>query len=106
MGLLDLFKKADINEGYKEYRKQHRAMLIDVRDKNEYAAGHLQGARNIPLSTIDKAVSAIHDKDMPLYVYCLSGGRSRKAVSALKKAGYTNVTNIGGIEDYSGRLVK
>ena len=106
MGLFDLFKKADINEGYREYRKQKRAMLIDVRDREEYAAGHLQGARNIPLSSIEKAGSAIHDKDMPLFVYCVSGSRSRKAAAALKKAGYTNVTNIGGIQDYSGRLVK
>ncbi len=106
MGLFDFFKKADINEGYREYRRQKRAMLIDVRDRDEFAAGHLQGARNIPLSSIDKTVSAIHDKDMPIYVYCLSGGRSRKAVSALQKAGYTNVKNIGGVQDYTGRMVK
>ncbi len=106
MGLFDLFKKADINEGFREFRKQKRAMLIDVRDRDEYAAGHLQGARNIPLGSIDKATSAIQDREMPLYVYCLSGSRSRKAVSALQKAGYKNVKNIGGIEDYRGKIVR
>ena len=106
MGLFDYFKKEDINEGYREFRGMKQAMLIDVRDKAEYASGHLQGARSIPVTSIDKAESAIHDKNMPLYVYCLSGSRARKAVSALKKMGYTNVRNIGGIEGYRGKLVK
>ena len=106
MGLFDFIKKADINEGYREYRKLKKAMLIDVREKDEYEAGHLQGARNIPVARIDKATSGIQDKDMPLFVYCLSGSRSRRAVSALKKLGYTNVKNIGGIEGYRGKLVK
>lgn len=107
MGLFDFFKKKeDINEGYREFRSQKKAMLIDVRDKDEYKSGHLQGARNIPLSAIDKAESGIHEKDMPLYVYCLSGSRSAKAVKALKKMGYTNVKSIGGIEEYRGRLAK
>ena len=106
MGVFDFFKKEDIGEGFREFKKQKRAMLIDVREKDEYEAGHLQGARNIPVSRISKATSAIQDKDMPLYVYCLSGSRSRKAVSELKKMGYTNVRNIGGVENYSGKLVK
>ena len=104
---MELFKKkADINVCVREYRAQRRAMLVDVREKNEYADGHIDGSRNIPFSKIDKTPSAIHDKDMPIYVYCKSGSRSRKAVSALKKMGYTNVKNIGGIDDYTGRLVK
>lgn len=105
--VLNVFrKKADIHAGIREYRSQRRAMLVDVRDKNEFAAGHIEGSRNIPLSQISKTTSAIHDKSMPIYVYCKTGSRSRKAASELEKMGYTNVKNIGGIDDFKGRLVK
>ena len=107
MGVLDIFrKKEDIAAGVRAFRTQRRAMLVDVREKKEYAAGHIDGSRNIPLSQIEKTPSAIHDKDMPVFVYCQSGSRSRKAVSELKKLGYTNVRNIGGLDDYHGKLVK
>ncbi|MBQ3392503.1 MAG: rhodanese-like domain-containing protein [Lachnospiraceae bacterium] len=106
MGLFDFFKKADINAGYREFRSLKRAMLVDVREPAEYKSGHLQGARNIPVDSIEKATSGIQDKDMPLFVYCLSGARARKAVSKLTKMGYTNVKSIGGINDYTGKLVK
>ena len=107
MGVFDFFmKKEDIGKGVREYRAQRKAMLVDVREKKEYANGHIDGSRNIPLSQIEKTTSAIHDKDMPIYVYCQSGSRSRKAVGELKKLGYTNVKNIGGLDDYNGRLVK
>ena len=110
MELGDVFnvfrKKPDFSGGIREYRAQRRAMLVDVREKSEYANGHIEGSRNIPLSQISKTTSAIHDKDMPIYVYCQSGSRSRKAKAELEKMGYTNVKNIGGIDDYKGRLVK
>ena len=104
MGILDLFQKADINSGISSFRSQNRAMLIDVREPGEFKQGHIPGARNIPLSKIENAKSAIHDKNMPLYVYCQSGSRSRRAASALRKMGYANVQNIGGIESYFGQL--
>ena len=104
MGIFDMFKGADINEGVREYQAQSRAMLIDVREADEYGGGHVPGARNIPLSGIDKATSAIQDKDMPLYVYCLSGARSRQAAGVLRQMGYTRVKNIGGINGYRGKV--
>ncbi len=104
MGIMDLFKKQDINNGINAFRSESRAMLIDVREPGEFRQGHIPGARNIPLSKIENARSAIHDKDMPLYVYCQKGTRSGRAVSALKKMGYTNVNNLGGIEGFYGKL--
>lgn len=106
MGIFDFLKKPDINEGVRSFRSEKRAMLIDVREKDEYASGHIPGSRNIPLSRIDKAVSAINDKNMPLYIYCLSGARSSRAASALKRMGYTNAVSIGGISSYRGALEK
>ena len=107
MELLDLFrKKLDIGAGLREFRAQRRAMLVDVREKPDYAKGHLAGSRNIPFSQISKTPSAIHDKDMPIYVYCQNGSASRKAEAELTTMGYTNVKNIGALNDYTGKLVK
>ncbi len=103
MGLMDFFKKKDTNAGVREFMSERRAMLIDVREPAEYKAGHIPRARNIPLDNIDRATSAIQDRDMPLYVYCETGRRSGTAVSKLEKMGYTNVRNIGGIENYTGK---
>lgn len=104
MGLFDIFKKNDINGGVNEFRREKRAMLIDVREPGEYNQGHIFGARNIPLSKIENVKSAIHDKDMPIYLYCQRGSRSNRAASAIRKMGYTNVHSIGGIESYFGKL--
>jgi len=46
----------------------------------------------------------VDNKDAPLFVHCLSGARSRQAATVLKQMGYTNVTNIGGIADYHGKV--
>ena len=42
------------------------------------------------------------DKNAPIFLYCLSGGRSNRAAAFMAKVGYTNVTNLGGIKDYTG----
>ena len=48
----------------------------------------------------------IPDLDTPVYVYCLSGARSSRAVASLQNMGYTNVKNIGGINKYKGQIEK
>ncbi|MBT8855938.1 sulfurtransferase [Lactobacillus delbrueckii subsp. bulgaricus] len=84
-----------------------RSKLIDVREEDEYAAGHTAGhipaSINIPLSSIEAAREEITDLDTPLFVYCRSGNRSGHAVTWLKQAGYSKVQNIGGIANYSGK---
>ena len=72
-----------VNKGLEEYRNTDRAMLVDVREKNEYARGHIPGAFNEPLSSIDRTTLS---KDRPLFLYCLRGSRSKKAAGILKKA--------------------
>ena len=104
MGLFSFFMGGDINEGVKEYTALSRAMLIDVREKEEYRSGHIPDAKNIPLSQIEKTPSIVTDKSMPLFVYCLSGARSGQAVGRLKRMGYTSVKNIGGIGSYRGKI--
>lgn len=77
--------------------------LIDVREKAEYATEHANGAVNVPLSEIKVAKFSGIDKTKPVYVYCKSGVRAALAKKLLEKAGYTNVTNIGGLTNWQNQ---
>ena len=100
MGVFNIFSKLNINEGVKKFRQTPNAILLDVRTEEEYSETHIGGSTNLPLQKIEMATSIITDKNKPLFVYCRSGVRSAKAVEILKKMGYTNVNDIGGILDY------
>ena len=106
MGLLDFMKSPDINEGVKICEETQGAVLLDVRDPDEYAAGHIPGSVNLPLSQIRLAEDRFPDVDTPLFVYCLSGARSSKAIAALGEMGYTKLTNLGGIRAWRGEIEK
>ena len=94
-----LFLREDINAGVAACRNTPGAVLLDVREADEFAAGHIPGAVNLPLSRIGQAR---FDKSTPLFVYCLRGTRSRRAVGELRRMGYINVKSIGGIASYRG----
>lgn len=96
----------DINAGIAEYKATGGAVLLDVRTEAEYRDGHIDGSVNLPLDKIFFIADTVKNKNTPLYVHCLSGGRSRQAVAYLKKMGYTQVKNIGGINSYLGKAVK
>lgn len=106
MGLFGIFRKKDINEGVKDFKVTSGATLLDVRTPEEYAEGHIEGSCNIPLQTIGQAVNIIKDKSTPLFVHCRSGWRSATATAELKRMGYVNVNDIGGILSYKGKVVK
>ncbi|PJG84484.1 rhodanese-like domain-containing protein [Conservatibacter flavescens] len=73
---------------------------IDVRSEEEFNAGHLQDAVNVPHEQIEAEISRIEpNKDAPINLYCRSGRRAESAMNVLKHLGYTNVTNHGGYED-------
>ena len=91
----------NINRGLDEYRSTAGAILVDVRETEEFASGHIPGAVNAPLSTITNTTLP---KNAPLFLYCLRGSRSKKATGILKKLGYTSVKSIGGISGYKGRI--
>ena len=90
----------DINKGIEEYKTAPGALLVDVREADEFQRGHIPGSVNEPLSGI--AHTAL-PKDKPLYLYCLRGTRSRRAAGILKKMGYT-AKSIGGIGNYKGTI--
>lgn len=71
------------------------AVIVDVREENEFANGHIKGAINVPLSQLRERMHEI-PKDVPVYVHCRSSQRSYNAVMALQGNGYENVYNIAG----------
>ena len=77
------------------------AILIDVRTRQEFLEGHLEGAVLIPYYEIESKISGvIHNKDKEVILYCKNGGRSKIAYKVLIKLGYNNVFNLkGGIEE-------
>ncbi|MDO5729145.1 MAG: rhodanese-like domain-containing protein [Actinomycetaceae bacterium] len=80
-------------------------LLIDVRTEEEFAAGHVPGAINIPLDQIAEKISEVSaDQTQPLALYCRSGNRSGQALSVLESVGYQKLVNLGGIGSYSGTL--
>lgn len=95
---------ADINKGVEECRATPGAILLDVRTPEEYKEGHIPGSVSIPLAALPARYNELGALDTPLFVHCLSGGRSGQAVSFLKRAGYTNVKNIGGINAWRGKV--
>ena len=106
MSFMNLFKRPDINKGVEDWSTDKDAVLLDVRTVDEYRQGHIDGSLNIPLQNIHAVKNNIPDLDKPIYVHCLSVARSAQATSVLKSMGYTNVTDIGGINSYSGKVVK
>ena len=101
----NIFSHTDINAWIKNFRAEKRAVLLDVRTRDEYAVGHIEGSRNLPLDEIDRVGDVVENKEIPLYVHCRSGKRSAKAVAYLRGNGYKRVYDIGGIGAYRGEIV-
>ena len=97
-------KKSNINQGVLDFKAVPGAVLLDVRTQQEYQEYHIPESTNIPLQFIETTPSFIVNSDTPLFVYCYSGARSRQATEELLRMGYTNVTDIGGIQAYSGKV--
>lgn len=90
-----------------EFRAGYRkAQLIDIREADEFNAGHILGARNIPLSQIRLRHKELR-QDQPVYLYCQSGFRTGRAAQYLKKQGYTDFYQLkGGFKSWSGKIKK
>ena len=73
-----------------------KAVLIDVCEPAEFAAGHAAGARNVPLSALDSAKGLPTNKALPLVLMCATGARSSRAAAQLRKAGFANVHALAG----------
>jgi rhodanese-related sulfurtransferase len=77
------------------------AQLVDVRADHEWEAGHIAGARHMPLPELPQRIGEI-DQDRPVVVYCRGGNRSSMATAALGDAGYDAVKLSEGIVGWAG----
>ena len=102
MGLLDFLIRSDINVGVRKCQADPAGVLVDVREPEEFLHRRIPGSVNLPLSALDTAPEVFPDKDRPLYLYCYSGARSGQAAAALRRMGFTQVSDIGGIKTYNG----
>ncbi len=76
---------------------RERAVVIDVCEPHEFAAGHIGGSKNIPLGQLkDKLVTTVKNKDLPLIFVCQAGRRSSSAASMAKGLGYPKAQSLNG----------
>ena len=76
---------------------REKAVVVDVGEVEEFAAGHVGGAKNVPLNQLeDKLALAVKNKTLPLILVCQTGARSARAVAIAKKLGYENTQSMQG----------
>ncbi|CAN5922998.1 hypothetical protein BH11MYX4_BH11MYX4_54480 [soil metagenome] len=73
------------------------ARLVDVRTPGEHAAGHIDGSLNVPVQELARRMDELGDRTKPIVVYCASGMRSASAAGTLRRAGFAEVHDLGGI---------
>ncbi|MCT4783902.1 MULTISPECIES: rhodanese-like domain-containing protein [Exiguobacterium] len=78
--------------------------LIDVRETDEYAGGHIQQAKNVPLSEFGEYVETL-DRSKPIHVICAAGGRSMNASTYLDSLGFDVVNVDGGMMSWTGKRI-
>ena len=71
--------------------------VVDVREPDEFAAGHIAAARNVPLGSLSEQAASL-DRDRPLLVHCQTGPRQTMAAAALEAAGYDVRLLAGGLQ--------
>jgi rhodanese-related sulfurtransferase len=84
-------------QGAVQLINRERAVMIDVRDATEYAAGHATGARNVPLDQLEqKLPGTVKNKSVPVLLMCATGARAQRALATAKKLGYEQAQVVGG----------
>lgn len=84
-----------LNEIKEIMKNNENAILVDVRSRQEYLEGHLNGSVNIPLYELEQCCErTLKDKEAIIIVYCQYGVRSKKAIMLLKRHGYRNLYHL------------
>lgn len=103
--LNNTYEKITMSEGLARMESDENYILLDVRRADEFEAGHIPGAVNLPNEEIcTEEIPSLPDKAQTIYIYCRSGNRSKQAADKLLALGYTNLIEFGGIIDYTGEL--
>ena len=86
-----------LNEIKEIMKNNDNAILVDVRSRQEYLEGHLNGSVNIPLYELEQCCErTLKDKEAIIIVFCQYGARSKKAIMLLKRHGYRNLYHLKG----------
>ena len=98
-------KKAVVTLSQEDFIKGYRkAQLIDLREAKDYEAGHILGARNIPMTVLRQRFKEIRP-DLPVYMYDQNSGRSARTALFLKKRGYNQLYMLDrGFSKWTGKI--
>ena len=100
------YRQISMDEAVTMMEEESGYIILDVRTPEEFRERHIPNAINIPNETIgSEDIQELPDKDQLILVYCRSGNRSKQASGKLAKLGYTNIVEIGGINDWTGDTV-
>jgi len=100
------YRSITMDEAVAMMEQETGYIILDVRRPDEFAAGHIPNAINVPNESIGTdEIPELPNKDQLIMVYCRSGRRSKEASDKLVKLGYTNIVEFGGILDWKGETV-
>ena len=100
------YRSITMDEAVAMMAEEQGYIILDVRRPDEFAAGHIPNAINVPNESIGTdEIPEMPNKDQLIMVYCRSGRRSKEASEKLVKLGYTNIVEFGGILDWKGETV-
>ena len=101
------YRQITMSEAVEMMASESDYIILDVRRPDEFSAGHIPNAVNIPNESIGAdEIDKLPDKDRLILVYCRSGNRSKQASEKLVRLGYTNIVEFGGILDWKGEIEK
>ncbi|MDO4474937.1 MAG: rhodanese-like domain-containing protein [Eubacteriales bacterium] len=100
------YRQISMDEAVTMMEEESGYIILDVRTPEEFSERHITDAINIPNEMIGtEEIQELPDKEQLIFVYCRSGNRSRQASGKLVELGYTNIVEIGGINDWAGDTV-
>ena len=101
------YKSICAEETKKILKQTEGAMLLDVREIEEYKSGHIAGSKNISVSSLGYMKSKLpKDKKSPIITYCLSGARAKTACKMLSNLGYEDIYCLGGLASWPYGFVR
>lgn len=104
---MDSYRQISQEEAKRILDTQTGFILLDVREQEEFDAGHIPGAVLMPYTRTDElAPGLLPDREQRILVYCRSGRRSKIAAQRLGELGYRDVEEFGGIIDWPYETVK
>jgi rhodanese-related sulfurtransferase len=90
-------RECSVRDVARKLERRERFHLVDVREDDEWRAGHAKGAEHVGKGVIERDIEgAIPDKSAEIVLYCGGGFRSALAADALQRMGYTNVVSMDG----------